>query len=455
MTVKPLSIFIILILIPVLIQTACNRHSEPGSSINASFRPGELWYDADSVPINAHGSGILYHKGTYYWFGEHKITGTAGNTAQVGVHCYSSKDLYNWKNEGIVLPVVEGGTMDDLARGCILERPKVIYNDSTGKFVMWFHLELKGSGYRTARSGVAAADNVTGPYQYMGSFRPNSNAWPVNAGEKDKEPVDSSIYMYSFTGGFNPDEPRDINILGRDFTEGQMARDMTLFVDDDGTAYHIYASEENRTLHISRLSDDYLRPAGKYTRVFVDRYMEAPAMFKYRGRYYFIGSGCTGWAPNAARSAVAESIWGPWTELGNPCMGEDSALTFHSQSTFILPVAGKEEAFIFMSDRWNPDNAIDGRYVWLPISISDKQIKINWMKEWDLSFFGPSHISKGRNGIVAAGERPSVLAGLRMLEKGGTAADAAAATILALAITDREYFCTGGPKHFKLIYFPL
>ena len=43
--------------------------------------------------INAHGGGILYDKGTYYWYGEHKVEGDAGNYAQVGVHCYSSKDL--------------------------------------------------------------------------------------------------------------------------------------------------------------------------------------------------------------------------------------------------------------------------------------------------------------------------------------------------------------------------
>ena len=32
-----------------------------------------------------------------------------------------------------------------------------------------------------------------------------------------------------------------------------MARDMTLFEDDDGTAFHVYASEENGTLQISQL----------------------------------------------------------------------------------------------------------------------------------------------------------------------------------------------------------
>lgn len=81
-----------------------------------------------------------------------------------------------------------------------------------------------------------------------------------------------------------------------------------------------------------------------------------------------MGSGCTGWNPNAARSAVAPSIWGPWTELGNPCVDEGFELTYHSQSTFILPVNGKKDAFIYIGDRWKPENAIDGRYVWLPIS---------------------------------------------------------------------------------------
>jgi hypothetical protein len=115
--------------------------------------------------------------------------------------------------------------------------------------------------------------------------------------------------------------------------------------------------------------------------------MEAPAIFKHEGTYYFIGSGCTGWAPNSARSAVAESIWGPWTELGNPCVGEHADVTFHSQSTYILPVQGKEGAFIFMADRWQPENAIDGRYIWLPILFQNDRIELEWMDEWDLTVF--------------------------------------------------------------------
>lgn len=59
-----------------------------------------------------------------------------------------------------------------------------------------------------------------------------------------------------------------------------MSRDMTLFVDDDGKAYQLSASEDNWTLHIAELTDDYLDYTGKYVRVFPDRLMEAPAIFK-------------------------------------------------------------------------------------------------------------------------------------------------------------------------------
>ncbi len=350
------------------------------------FCPGAIWPDTRGVHINAHGGGILYHDRTYYWFGEHKIDGRAGNKAMVGVHCYASHDLYNWEDMGIALPVSDDAE-SDITRGCVLERPKVIYNAATGKFVMWFHLELKGQGYKAARSGVAVSDSVAGPYTFLGSFRPNAGVWPDNAIPDEKVVPEPGAVEGEFSGG-----PRDVvdrlNILGRDFPGGQMARDMTLFVDDDGLAYHLYASEENSTLQISLLTEDYLAPAGQYVHVFRKRYMEAPAICKREGTYYFIGSDCTGWAPNAARSAVADSVWGPWTELGNPCVGEGSEITFGGQSTYLLPVAGKDDAYIAMFDLWRPKNAIDGRYLWLPMRFKDGRFELQNVAEWDLSFFG-------------------------------------------------------------------
>jgi gamma-glutamyltranspeptidase / glutathione hydrolase len=50
----------------------------------------------------------------------------------------------------------------------------------------------------------------------------------------------------------------------------------------------------------------------------------------------------------------------------------------------------------------------------------------------------------GTQGAVAAGGRDAVAAGLEILKKGGNADDGAAATILALSVTDSRAFCFGG-----------
>lgn len=367
-----------LLYISILAQlfTACNNQRYH------AFTPGKLWLDNNGTHINAHGGGILYDKGTYYWFGEHKTEGTNDNYANVGVHCYSSNDLYNWKDEGIALSVAPEGSGSDIEKGCILERPKVIYNAKTQKYVMWFHLEPKGNGYSGAKSGVAVSSNATGPYTFIKAVRPDAGYWPQNVQAIHQSGSIPSQGM-QYDGGSLPTHPDTLNLLARDMPGGQMARDMNLFVDDDGKAYHIYASEENSTLHISRLNEDYTDHSGVYKRYFPGRFMEAPALFKKDGKYYLMMSGCTGWSPNEARSAVADSILGEWKELDNPCIGNDAELTFHSQSTYILPVQGSDR-FIYMGDRWTPQNAIDGRYIWLPVRFEKDRFIIQRKDSWTL-----------------------------------------------------------------------
>lgn len=139
-----------------------------------AFEPGKVWLDNKGPHLNAHGAGMLHDHGRYYLFGEHKIAGPRGNSAQVGVHCYSSRDLYNWTDEGIALAVAPTGSGSEIEQGSIIERPKVVFNKKTGKYVMWFHLELKGKGYAAARTAVATSDKATGPYAYVKSFRPGA-----------------------------------------------------------------------------------------------------------------------------------------------------------------------------------------------------------------------------------------------------------------------------------------
>lgn len=353
------------------------------------IRSGEIWPDNQGVHINAHGGGILYYEGTYYWYGENKSDTTS--SALVGIMCYSSKNLTDWTNEGVVLPVEKADTTSDIVPGCIMERPKVIFNAQTRKFVMWFHLELKGQGYLAARSAVAVSDTPTGPFRYLGSGRINPGQLPMDMTEAERAVLDT-LEATHYTEWGSPawkEAVRKGLFLKRDLAGGQMARDMQLFVDDDGKAYHIYASEENLTLQIAELSDDYLSHSGKYTRVAPTGLNEAPALFKKSdGTYWMITSGCTGWAPNEARMFSAPSIWGPWTQHPNPCVGPNAALTFGGQSTFVLPIPGKQDAFLFMADIWRPEHPSDARYIWLPIQFkADGTPVVEWIDSWTLDYF--------------------------------------------------------------------
>lgn len=332
-----------------LILLSCQSLRE-ASSVPATIISGTEWHDTNDKRINAHGGGLLYHKGTYYWYGECKSDSTYWNpnvpgwecyrTEAGGVNCYSSKDLLHWKYEGVVLKPEMSDIKSDLHPSNVLERPKVIYNHKTKKFVMWLHVD--SDDYNKAAAGVAVCDSPTGTFKYLGSMHPN----------------------------------------------GQISRDMTLFKDDDGKAYHIYSSEQNSTLYISLLSDDYLKPSGTFTRNFAGKFREAPAIFKRNGLYYLISSGCSGWSPNEAEYAVANQILGEWTVKGSPCIGKDAEKTFYGQSTYVLPVQGKKDAYIAMFDKWNKTDLINSTHIWLPIKFQeDGSIAIQWLDAWSPKTF--------------------------------------------------------------------
>lgn len=351
----------------------------------------EVWKDNNGQHINAHGGGVLYHDGTYYWFGEHRPSD--GFTTQVGVTCYSSTDLCNWHYEGVALAVDEDvlnkqeSSVAEIEKGCIMERPKVIYNEKTGKFVMWFHLELKGKGYAAARAAVAVSDTPVGPYRFIRSGRINPGHYPENMTMAERK---TKLNIKKHETWWTPEWYKAVEqglFVKRDLKGGQMSRDMTLFVDEDGKAYHIYSSEENLTLQVAELTDDYLDHTGRYIRLFPGGHNEAPAVFKKDHTYWMIASGCTGWDPNEARMFSAPSIWGPWKqEAENPCVGDGAENTFGGQGTFVLPVAGKENLFIFMADEWRPKNLADSRYIWLPIRFrSDGKPFIEWMERWNIN----------------------------------------------------------------------
>lgn len=344
------------------------------AQVQVGMVPGEIWPDDKGEHINAHGGCVLYHEGTYYWYGENRTERGAATDAGVGV--YSSQDLVHWKNEGVALAVSDR-VGDDIERGCIMERPKVVYNKRTKQFVMLFHLELKGQGYAAARVGFAVSENPTGPFRFVRSLRPNAGKWPKDFKRKDikrAQALEEEQYREWWTPEWRKAVAEGL-LLKRDLPGGQMSRDMTVFVDDNGKAYHIHSAEENLTLNIAELTPDYLDYTGRYIRLAPGGHNEAPTIMKRNGTYWMITSGCTGWDPNEARMFRSKSIWGPWEQLPSPFVGEGAHKTFYSQGTYIFKIEGTDQ-YIFMADRWTPRALKYSRYLWLPIGFENDELRI-------------------------------------------------------------------------------
>ena len=285
---------------------------------------GTQFRDTTGAVLHAHGGGVLKVGSYYYWFGENR---NPNNTFRA-VSVYRSTDLQTWEFRNNVLTQSSHSELN-VAN---IERPKVVFNAATGRYVMWMHKE-NGSDYGEARAAVASSATVDGNYTYHGSFRP----------------------------------------LGQ-----HMSRDITLY-NDNGTGYMISAADENFDLHIYRLTPDFLNVATLVGNFWDGAHREAPAMFKRGSVYFLLTSGATGWSPNQAKYATASSISGPWTGWTN--VGDGT--TFGSQPTFVLPIQGTSTtSYLYLGDRWAGawgGPVQDSQYVWLPITFpSATSMGLSW-----------------------------------------------------------------------------
>ena len=289
---------------------------------------GQTLLDTQGNVLHAHGGWMLKNEGYYYWFGENRI-------GAIRVSCYRSKDFVTWEHCNDVLtihseigshylrrdadlvkqlPRAEGGEVETI--GCNIERPKVLYNEKTKKYVMWMHYE-NGLHYGDARCAVATCDTIDGDYKYLGSFNPI----------------------------------------------GHMSRDCTVFIDDDGAAYFISAARENQDLMVYRLTDDYLAVEELVKVLWPGQCREAPALFKRQGKYYMLTSACTGWAPNQGKYAVCDTLTGRWSELRD--FGDGT--TYRSQPAFVVTLDEGNDEILYVGDRWNGKHYHESTYVFLPL----------------------------------------------------------------------------------------
>jgi len=349
---KPTIYKVILFIAYLKLLVVSNIHAQQKKQEEKFIYPAQKWLDSKGKAINAHGGGILFHNGIYYWYGEHKIEGKSEEQfADAGIHCYASADLINWTDAGIVLSVdyTPNSTLD-LAYGCLIERPKVVYNSKTRMFIAYFKYYPKGFGYEIAYVGVAVAASPTGPF----------------------------VYSHKFLGGGSP----------------KGSGDFSMFQDDDGQLYHLAVRKPDKAFVMTRMNDDYLMPATEYTVCSgVEPHTEAPAIIKANGLYHLLGSGSTGWKPNVARYYTSTSIIGMWKVNPNPLNGFNNVdslgveKTFGGQSSFIIKVNGLKDVYIAMFDIWKPSMPIEGRYIWLPIQFHKKMFSIQWLNQWNLDIF--------------------------------------------------------------------
>ena len=374
------------------VMTASSQEEAPTVAIAArrrSFKPGEAWLDTAGKLIQAHAGSILQVGDRYYWYGENKEF-TTGKTEvwTWGVRCYTSADLYNWDDLGLIIPPNTEDRSSPLHPAAGLDRPHILYNVPTKKFVCWIKLLTNSKQTRSA----LVADKITGPYEIV---------------RRDMLPL------------------------------GMNAGDFDLVVNpDDGKAY-MYFERVHSELICADLTDDYTDFTGYYSTHFPrpgpPMVREGPAYFRRNHKHYLVTSGTTGYFPNPSEIAVADTFHGPFNVIGDLHPADRSRTSFNSQISSIFRYPKKTDLYIALADRWvgpqsgpefesgetsrlvqsgfskvfaSPRQALTpaeqtamaagaslkintslARYVWLPIRFEGDRPVIEWRSEWSLDEF--------------------------------------------------------------------
>ncbi len=346
-----------------------------------SIRPGKQWLDTAGKPIQAHGFSVFYDEAAkeYKWFGENKEKTRFGGTVwHWGVRLYTSKDLYNWDDRGLIIPPTPEDLRSPLHPTYCMDRPHILYCKKTGKYVAW--LKIMGelvSQFMT----ILTADRLEGPYTIV-----------------------REIY-----------HPLDMD-----------SGDFCLTADGETGKAYIFFERPHFQLICATLTDDYTAYTGEYS-IHYDGLKppytrEAPTFFTHGGRKYLFTSGTTGYFPNQSRVCVFDDYHGDYTDLGDPFAGDKDHTSFSSQITCVLGLPDSDR-LIACADRWMPfpwvgpmpghirkrfekifadyhpdlnrrTEGISGkkaryfettrlsRYVWLPIDWEGERPVIRWVDEW-------------------------------------------------------------------------
>ncbi len=304
-------------------QVSTNVELDPSTIVNfnasnstlnfpgESYGPGEqtIRFDTNGNAIDAHDGQISQFGGRYYLYGTSYDCGfrwLSHNTAPFcGFKTYSSADLVHWQDDGLMFDP-KPWEQECANIGCF--RPHVIFNQSTGKYVLWINAASPTNGFR-----VFESSSPNGGFSYVG-------------------------------------DPQ--NLL-----DASWAGDMNLYRDTDGKAYVIftnYGPVHTFEMYVQQLDATYRNAAAGVAPVRVNYAGEAPTMFKRGSKYYLVMNGaCAYCSSGNSVYFVADSPMGPWNT-------EYKWLSAHScggQPTHVGELNGR---FLYMSDLWH--NARAGRY---------------------------------------------------------------------------------------------
>lgn len=314
--------------VAVLIGASSLGLAPSASASPATISVGTLGKDQNGNPLQLHGLGIIKVGNTYYGFGEDKTGENKDTAAFRAIPCYTSTNLVNWTYKNEALNRQSSG---DLGPNRVVERPKVLYNSTTGQYVMYVHID--SATYKESKVGVATSSTPCGPYTYRGSFKPLGNS--------------------SF--------------------------DIGLFKDTDGAGY-LLSEDNGKGLHIYYLSKDYLSVSEQIA-VLGD--WESPAMFKVGTTYFLLGSHLTGWSTNDNSYTSSSKLSGGWAAWKN--FAPAGTHTDNSQTANVITVQGSQSTtYVYAGDRWTTDNLGTSPLVWLPLTVSGSSLAMTIYKSWSI-----------------------------------------------------------------------
>ncbi len=289
-------------------------------------------------------SGGITYSGGRYYWFGTPATTVTFTGWEPGINLYSSTSMYGRPWK------FEGMILS----GVSCTRPHVLRNEANNNFVLWCHNDPLD------RAMIATASVITGPWTQI-------------------------------TATLDPD--------------GVGFKDCNLFQDLTGAAYVVYANGAQNAFIISRLASDYLSTTGSNISI-ASGGREGPVMFQ-RGvgadAVYFLISSSQGFYSNPFTQyyQTASSALGTYTSFTS--MG-----TYQSQSSFLINVQGKQDAYMLGSDHWTAGSGTasafyaESRQQWMPLVFPTPTSVTMAEAPWDLTIWADQATQSGTllHGIV-------------------------------------------------------